>query len=139
MTLKPGVLLDTHIWIWLINGSSELSNKTIQLLDEAAHKGQLFVSAVSVWELATLVAKKRLTLTAPIKNWVEEALSKPGIELLPLSPAISIESRELPGGFHGDPADRIIVATARIEKITLITCDERIHKYAKQGHLKVIK
>jgi PIN domain nuclease of toxin-antitoxin system len=134
-----GILLDTHIWIWLFEGSPELSNATVQLLDEAAQQGQLFIPAICVWEVSTLVAKKRLSLSIPLHNWIPEALSKPGVELLALSPEISMESTILPGIFHADPADRIIVATARIKKLALITRDQNIHKYAKQGHLKVIK
>lgn len=139
MSAEAGILLDTHIWLWLINGSAELSNKTIALLDEAAGKGKLFVPEIAIWELATLAAKKRLTLSVPIKNWVQEAVQKPGIELVPLSWEISVESTMLPGILHADPADRIMIATARIKKYALATRDEKIHKYTQQGHLAVIK
>jgi len=139
MSIKAGILLDTHVWVWLINGSDELNDKTIKLLDGAAQEGKLFVPEIAVWELATLAAKKRLSLSAPVKNWVQEALQKPGIELVPLSWEISIESTMLPGVLHADPADRIIIATARIKNYSLITRDEKIIKYSQQGHLVVLK
>src|SRR5580704_14413579 len=90
---------------------------------------RLFVPEIAVWELATLTAKKRLTLNVPIKNWVEEALQKQGIEMVPLSWEISIESTMLLGVLDADPADRIIIATARIKKYSIVTRDERIHRY----------
>lgn len=139
MSAKAGVLLDTHVWVWLVNGSPELSEETVRLLDNAAQAGKLFVPAIAVWELATLTAKKRITLSVPIKNWVQEALQKPGIEMVPLSSDISIESTMLPGDVHGDPADRIIIATARVKKYRLATRDDKIHKYSQQGHLITIK
>ncbi len=87
-----------------------------------------------------MIAKKRLSLSMPLKDWVQEALSKPGIVLSPLSPNISIESTILPGtNLPSDPADKIIIATARVEKLILITRDQSIHRYAKQGHVKTVK
>jgi PIN domain nuclease of toxin-antitoxin system len=139
MSSEAGVLLDTHIWVWLINGSAELNAKTISLLDAAAREGRLFVPEIAVWELATLATKKRLTLNVPVKNWVQEAMQKPGIEMTPLSWEISIESTMLPGALHADPADRIIIATARMKKYRLVTRDDKIHKYSQQGHVTAIK
>src|ERR1700721_1193713 len=95
--ISSGLLLDTHIWIWLFEGSTQLNNTTITLLDQAAQQGKLFLPAIAVWELSTLIAKKRLTLSLNLKDWVEEALSKPGMALLPLTPIISMESTLLPG------------------------------------------
>lgn len=139
MTPEAGILLDTHIWVWLINGSAALSDQTVAILDQAATKGRLFVPEIAVWELATLVAKQRLTLNVPIKNWVQEAMQKPGIEMVPLSWEISIESTMLPGVLYPDPVDCIIVATARVKKYSLATRDEQIRKYSEQGYLAVIK
>lgn len=132
-----GLLLDTHIWIWLNNGSPELKSKSITEIDHAARKGELFISALSVWEVATLVAKKRILLRTSIHDWVEQALSQPGIELIPLLPNISVESTLLPDGFNADPADRIIVATARVKLLTLMTRDTNIQHYAKMGFIDV--
>lgn len=134
-----GILLDTHVWIWLFEGNTQLSRIMIDKLDQFAQQGQLFLPAIAIWELAVLVAKKRLSLSQPLKNWVQESLSKPGISLVPLSPNISIESTLLPGNFHGDPADRIIVATALVEKLALVTRDRNILQYAKHKHINIIK
>lgn len=134
---NSGLLLDTHVWIWLNIGSSELKTKLIQKIDNAAANGELFVAAISIWEIATLVAKKKIILKTTVQAWIEEALSQPGVELIPLSPAISIESTQLPNGVHGDPADRIIIATARLHSLDLLTRDEKMLGYGNAGFLSV--
>lgn len=134
-----GLLLDTHVWIWLNNGDLELKSAMIREIDRAAENGELFISAISVWEIATLVAKKRILLRASIHDWIEEALSQPGVELIPLHPNIAIESTLLPPGLNADPADRIIVATARAKSLTLMTRDANIREYAKIGYIHVKK
>lgn len=133
------MLLDTHTWVWLNNGSNELSKKIIHYIDDAAENGKIFISAISVWELATLASKKRLILRTSLKEWVDEALSQIGVELVPLTPDISIESSQLPNGFHGDPADRLIVATARIKRMILLTRDRKIMDYAKEGFIQAME
>ena len=107
--MSKGLLLDTHVWIWLCNGSNQLSTEAISSINAEGKKGQVFVAAISIWELGMLVAKKRLSLTKPLHQWVRESLDQPGMNLCPLSPEIAIDSSFLPGDFHGDPADRIIV------------------------------
>lgn len=132
------VLLDTHVWIWLNLGSKELSKSIVELIDKSAREGCVYISAISIWEVATLAAKGRVSLNMPLNSWVDKALSQPGVELLPLSPDISIESAMLPDNFHGDPADRLIVASARVEHLLLLTRDEKILKYSEAGHLSAI-
>ena len=134
-----GILLDTHTWIWLFNGSTELSQDTIEQIDFAANKGKVFISAISVWELSMLVAKNRVNLSQPIHQWVKDSFSQPGVNLSPILPEIAIESSFLPGDFHGDPADRIIVATTRINNLTVLTRDKKIIKYGKQGYVNCLK
>jgi PIN domain nuclease of toxin-antitoxin system len=87
------------------------------------------VSAISVWEVAMLVAKRRIQLDRPVEIWVDLALALPGIQLAGLEPAIAVRSTKLPGEFHPDPADRIIVATALENAATLVTPDERLRSY----------
>lgn len=113
MTKKKsnGALLDTHTWIWLFSGSKELSQPTIDAIDNWGKQGKVFISAISVWELSMLVAKQRIILSKPIEQWIKESLAQPGMNLASLSPEIAIESSFLPGKFHGDPSDRIICAT----------------------------
>ncbi len=137
--MSNGLLLDTHVWIWLNNGSSELKPAAIREIDRAAENGELFISAISVWEIATLVSKKRILLRTAIQEWIDQALSQPGVELIPLLPAIAVESTALPDGLNADPADRIIVATARIRSLTLMTRDDNMQRYAKAGYVIVKK
>ena len=134
-----GILLDTHTWIWLVNGTTELSTEAITLIDRAGSKGRVFISVISTWELSMLVAKNRITLTKPINKWVEDSLNQSGVNLALLTPEIAIESSFLPGQFHGDPADRVIVATARIESLILLTRDTKIINYGKDSYLSCLK
>jgi PIN domain nuclease of toxin-antitoxin system len=116
---------------------SELSTATISVIEEAGGRAELVISAISVWELAMLEAKGRITLSRSIDEWVRAALTAPGLRLVDLTPEISLESTRLPGAPHGDPADRMIVATARVLGGTLITCDDQILSSGAEGHLRV--
>ena len=130
------LLIDTHYWIWLEAGDQErLSSHNLAIIQEAASASNLYISVISVWELGMLDSKGRIQLGTTCTRWVEEALAQPGITLAPLSPAIALESSHLPGTFHGDPADRIIVATARALKARLLTSDKNIRAYARQRHI----
>ena len=122
------ILLDTHIWIWWVQGAKELSTNHEVIIKENEDEG-LAISSISCWEIAKLIELKRLELPLNTKSWFDIALNYPGIVLLPLSPEISIESTELPGIFHKDPADQIIVATSRIYNIPIVTADKKILKY----------
>lgn len=93
------------------------------------------MSAISCWEVAKLVEYGRLTLSCPIAEWFDQALAYPGIQLLPLTPRIAVESTQLPGTFHRDPADQIIVATARVYDCPLLTTDDKILHYP---HVKLL-
>jgi PIN domain nuclease of toxin-antitoxin system len=96
------------------------------------------VSAISVWEIAQLEARRRLELSQDVRSWVGRALAFPGVRLKGLTPAIAIESTRLPGAAHRDPADRMLVATARLTGAALVTCDARLIGYAAHGHLRVV-
>ncbi len=126
-----GILLDTHVWLWLGTGDSQLSIKSQKLIDETHSKKQLFVSAISIWEIAMLHAKERIDLGKSTIIWVKEALQTAGINLIHLLPEIAVLSCELPDHFHGDPADRILIATAKHQNLTLLTKDEKILQYHK--------
>lgn len=125
------ILLDTHIWIWLMGGDPSLSPFTREIIENAHQNGGVFVSAISCWEIAMLEQKKRIILNKPCLDWIKTSLHY-GIQLLPITPEISVESSHLPDYFAGDPADRMIIATARIESLLLVTRDEKILKYAEQ-------
>ncbi len=122
------ILLDTHIWIWWLDGSQELKPGQQTIINENKEKG-LGISVISCWELAKLVEYGRLELACSIDEWMDKALSHPEIQLLELTPEIAIESTRLPDNFHRDPADQIIVATSRIYNIPLLTSDKLILDY----------
>ena len=122
------ILLDTHIWIWLADESDRLTEQHRQIIEHHRDSG-LGVSVISCWEVAKLVEYGRLKLACPVDEWIEAALLLPGVRLLELTPRIAVASTKLPGEFHRDPADQIIVATARVYEIELLTVDERMLKY----------
>lgn len=134
-----GYLLDTHVWLWLNTGNTELKKTIIQLIDDAAIEGKVYIPAISVWEVATLVAKKRIILQSPLTEWIHEALMQKGVSLIDMSIDIMIESTQLPGDVHGDPADRLIIATSRVKRIPILTRDEKILNYAHAGYIQAIK
>jgi PIN domain nuclease of toxin-antitoxin system len=120
------IVLDTATWIWRASDPKRLTTGARRAIDQAE---RALVSAISVWEVAMLVAKRRIQLDRPVEAWVDIALALPGIQLAPLEPAIAVRSAKLPGEFHPDPADRIIVATALERAVAIITPDERIRSY----------
>jgi PIN domain nuclease of toxin-antitoxin system len=134
MSNRP-LLLDTHVWVRYINGESPLKQKAIETIDLARRTGDAFVSVISVWEIALLVRKGRLDLPFGVEQWVQRALQLPGIQMLPFTPRIAIESVQLPDSLNKDPSDRILVATARIQALTLLTRDKDIVRFAKQTTL----
>jgi PIN domain nuclease of toxin-antitoxin system len=122
------ILLDTHIWIWWVNGSSELPERHKTFIDSKEPDG-IGVSIMSCWEVANLAQKDRLTLEFPVLEWIHLALAYPGIKLLDLTPAIVVDAHQLPGSFHRDPIDRLLVATARLGDLNLVTLDTKILDY----------
>ena len=123
------LLLDTHVWLWLNAGSPDLSTQTRHTINGPAAGGTLRIAAISLWEIALLASLGRIVLGKSVGLWLEEALADPG-------PAI--ESYALPDAFHRDPADLLIVATARVANATLMTRDQRILDYAARGYLTAI-
>jgi PIN domain nuclease of toxin-antitoxin system len=133
------LLLDTHVWVWYVeNAPTRLSPRIEPLVEAAVQRGDVVVSAISVWEIALLEAARRIELTVDVRAWVGRALAFPGVRLKGLSPSIAIESTRLPSPLHRDPADRMLIATARLLGAALVTCDERILAYATAGHVKAI-
>jgi PIN domain nuclease of toxin-antitoxin system len=122
------IILDTHIWVWWVHGDELLTNPQAEII-QANETDIIGVSAISAWEIAKLVQYHRLELPCSLSEWFDGALSYPGIRLLDLTPEIAIESTCLPGQFHRDPADQIIVATARVNDCSLLTSDNRILQY----------
>ncbi len=121
------ILLDTHAWIWWVSAPEHLSSRASEAIDAAVSIG---VSPISAWEIATKAARGRLELDRPVDVWVTQALARPRVEVVALSPAIAVSAGLLGGaGFHGDPADRILVASARSQRCPLVTKDTRIRAW----------
>lgn len=131
-----GVVLDTHALVWLLGGDRRLGPGSRELVAKAAEHTGVSFSAISAWEIAMLVAKGRLALDRDVLDWLESAARLPGVRVAPLSMEVSVGSTRLPGDLHGDPADRLIVATARHHDATLLTADRALLGYAASGHLE---
>jgi PIN domain nuclease of toxin-antitoxin system len=130
------VLLDTHVLVWLLVGSERLGPTVRQVLDDAASAGEIMISAISQWEIAMLVSKGRLVFERDLADWLRDAIALPGMRVVPLSTEIAVSSTRLPGALPADPADRIIVATARALDIELITADRPLLNYAHAGYVR---
>ncbi|MEO7004891.1 MAG: type II toxin-antitoxin system VapC family toxin [Acidobacteriaceae bacterium] len=139
MSNPRGVLLDTHVWVRLQMVTRPLSSEALKAIQKAAGSRSVYVPVISAWEIAMLKLRRRLELNMPAQQWVAEALDKPGIQMLPLSPEIAIEAAELPEPMHKDPADRLIVASALVEGLTLITSDKAILAFAKKTGMDCIR
>ena len=122
-------LLDTHVWVWWNMVPQKLTRRVRSFISTPSRYEELLLSAISVWEFSKLLEKKRLAISCDPEEWIRVALEMPKLRLVPLSPAIAFRSTRLPGPFHDDPADQIIVATAREENATIVTADERIRAY----------
>ena len=132
------ILLDTHALIWALEDERRLGADARAAIAAAEQADGLGISAITPWEIALLAETGRLRLSREVREWIVAALALPAIGLLPLEPAISSESVRLPGAFPPDPADRLIVATARHHGAPLLTADYAILSYAAAGHVQTI-
>jgi PIN domain nuclease of toxin-antitoxin system len=132
------ILLDTHVLIWSLQDAAALGPEARILLDEQILAEGLMISAITVWEIALLAKKSRIVLGMDVMKWIEDTLALPGLVLGALDPPIAVGSVMLPGDFHNDPSDRIIIATARHHSLKLLTADQAILDYGAAGHVNVI-
>ncbi|MFZ4539882.1 type II toxin-antitoxin system VapC family toxin [Propionivibrio sp.] len=124
------IVLDTHALIWWASGDKEqLSAVALQAIERELEGGQIFVSSISAWELSMLVAKGRVALSMDVTEWLSWVGSIEVVSFVPVDNEVAVKSTELPGEFHKDPADRLIVATARKLGAPLVTADEKIRAY----------
>jgi PIN domain nuclease of toxin-antitoxin system len=124
------IVLDTHALIWWVNEDARLVPKARAAIDDMLGAGgQVLVSAITAWETALLVQRGRLALAMDIDEWLRAVESVEGISFVPITPQVAVHSVNLPGQFHQDPADRLIVALARESNALLITADEKIQRY----------
>jgi PIN domain nuclease of toxin-antitoxin system len=132
------LLLDTHVLVWLMFGDRRLGTQAKAAIHKACRENRAVISAITPWEIGVLVSKKRIELYRDVLNWVRSALSLPGVTLAPLEPEIAVASTRLPWEMHADPADRILVATARHLGATLVTADGTLLAMAAKGHFAAL-
>jgi len=128
-------LLDTHAWVWWVTEDRRLSRPARRQIDKAAANNALWLSLISIWEVAKKVEKGQLMLDRPIDDWLDLATDRVGLHIAELSRSVLAQSCRLPPPFHGDPADQIIVATARDRDAVVVTKDRQIHQY---GHVRAL-
>jgi PIN domain nuclease of toxin-antitoxin system len=132
-------LLDTHVWIWLMTNSPSLKDRHHETLALAQQRGALYLSAISIWEVARLESEGATFTRGGVETWMDRSLGDGSLLLVDVSVEVLIASTRLPGDIHGDPADRMLAATARVHGFILMTHDDLLLKYAKPGHLLVHK
>lgn len=124
------IVLDTHVWVWWVSGIEELPLKVNRLIEKAIDQKAIYISCISVWEVAQLVERGRLQITLDVNNWVAKSEALPFVHFIPVDNVIALRSVQLPSPVHPDPADRIIIATALNLGFPLVTRDERLARYA---------
>jgi PIN domain nuclease of toxin-antitoxin system len=118
------LLLDTHVWVWAVEDLRRLGRKTRAALQSSRNTRS--ICAVSALEIAQLIWSGDMTFQIPVTEWVSRSLEELRADWLPITVTTAIEAYQLPEPFHRDPADRQIVACARLHELTLVTADERI-------------
>lgn len=124
------IVLDTHALVWWVNGDESLSKKAKAAIERELEGGQIIVSAISAWEIAMLVEREKLVLSMDVGSWLAAVAEIEAVRFIPLDVEVAVKSVGLPGAFHKDPADRMIVATARKLSAPIVTKDEKILAYA---------
>jgi PIN domain nuclease of toxin-antitoxin system len=122
------VVLDTHVWVWWLTANSPLKHREREALDRAAERRELHIAAISLWEVQVLHVRGRLELPVSFSDWIARAADERVVTILPLDVDVVLAADALPPSFHGDPADRLIVATARAHAMQLATRDAAIRK-----------
>lgn len=121
-----GPLLDTDVWVWWISGDSRLTQREREALDNLGSSERPVLAEISLWEVAMLVERGRLELDMDLERWLAVASGPATVELARVTPAVAAEVARLPSSFHCDPADRLIIATARVKKVNVLTRDRMI-------------
>lgn len=123
------IVLDTHAWLWWVSSPELLGEQAAAAIEEARSRRELLISSISAWEVAMLARRGRLQLSMSAAEWIARCEALPFLRFVPVDNAIAVQSTSLPGDLHGDPADRIIVATALSHGATLVTKDRKLQDY----------
>ncbi len=129
------IVLDTHVLVWWVTSDAALSKAAAASIERERIAGEILLSSISAWEIAMLVSRERLLLSMDVSSWLSSVTQIEAVRFVPVDMSIAVKSVTLPGTFHKDPADRMIVATARALAAPLVTADEKIRGYA---HVKTI-
>lgn len=129
------ILLDTHVVLWLVGDDVRLGRRAIESIER---DGDRRASAMVAWEIAMNIDKGRMSLEAPLASWLQQSLASIEVQEIPVTGSVALDAGSLRDGLHGDPCDRLMIATARALGCALVTADEKILAYAERGHLKAI-
>jgi len=129
------IVLDTHTLVWWVSGDPLLSKRARTAIEREQPDGDIIVSSISAWEIAMLVERGKLVLSMDVASWLSTVAQIDAVHFLPVDVEVATKSVDLPGDFHKDPADRMIVATARKLAVPLVTKDDKIRAYA---HVKTV-
>jgi len=133
------LILDTHALVWLLDGHPGIDGSDfVDDAERASGVGELYISSISIAEVALLAGSGRMRFVVPVASWLDEALGTPGLQVAQIDSVVAWEAASLPGRFPGDTADRLIVATARLLNGRLATADPNLAEYAQAGHLRVL-
>lgn len=130
------ILLDSHVFVWLANGEPGFSSDARALIRSAYDADALFLSPISVWEIALKASRGQLQFDRPLRPWMQESLRSARVQLVPVTTEIALDCAELPADFHGDPADRLIASTARVTGNLLLTEDKKLLALARKGYFR---
>jgi PIN domain nuclease of toxin-antitoxin system len=132
------ILLDTCALLWTVNGDP-LSSESLKAINKASTAGALFLSPVSAWEIGILAKRGKVAFGVSAENYVYRAFTRPGFQIAALTPEIAVRASYLPGQFHSDPADRLLISTAMLMGLILVTRDREILRYARRGHVSALR
>jgi PIN domain nuclease of toxin-antitoxin system len=138
LALSEGLLLDSHVWVWIANVTLHPDLSLVQKLNAAAATNSIYLSSMSLYEIANATLRGRINLFRPLEDWLTTNLRRPGPRLVEVTPAIVVETTKLPASFHGDPGDRLIAATARLMGFTLVAHDKALLRFGKHGLFAVL-
>lgn len=132
------ILLDTCALIWATKGDA-LSVEALKIINKATKAGALFLSPVSAWEIGILAQRGKLILGTSAESYISRVFIRPGVQIAPLTPEIAVRASFLPGEFHSDPADRLLISTAIVLGLQLVTRDREILRYSARGHVSALR